>query len=209
MVVDGRVLLDGGAPLLPHMHRLGVDPGNIEVVFLTHFHGDHTLGLPPFVLHRVFVDRRPLTFVGPQGTEDHLEKLWEVSWGPDWDRVMRPQFKVRYLVAKPSGSAAGVRYQTVKLDHGTMGSNGYRIHINGMVVAYSGDTESTAPLDTLVDGADVAIVEATGPGDVFSHMSWENAARLRKRHPDTRFLFNHVYAGTTTGAVKDLQVIEV
>ena len=90
-----------------------------------------------------------------------------------------------------------------------MGSNGYRIHVNGKVVAYSGDTEPTAPLDKLVDRADVAIVEATGPGDVFSHMSWENAAKLRKRHPSTRFLFNHVYSGTTTGAVKDLQVIEV
>ena len=191
------------------MHRLGVDPGDIEVVFLTHFHGDHTLGLPPFVLHRVFVDRRRLTFVGPTGIEGFLERLWEVSWGADWKRVMKPQFKARYVDAKAAGTVAGVRYQTVKLDHGTMGSNGYRIHINGKVVAYSGDTEPTAPLDKLVDGADVAIVEATGPGDVFSHMSWENAARLRKRHPDTRFLFNHVYSGTTTGAVKDLQVIEV
>ena len=208
-MVDGRVLLDGGAPLLPHMHRLGVDPGDITVVFITHFHGDHTLGLPPFVLHRVFVDRRPVTFVGPSGTEEFLERLWEVSWGPDWKRVMRPQFKARYLDAKKSGTAAGVKYETVKLDHGTMGSNGYRIHVNGKVVAYSGDTEPTAPLDELVDGADVAIVEATGPGDVFSHMSWENAARLKKRHPDTRFLFNHVYSGTTTGAVKDLQVVEV
>ncbi len=208
-MLDGRVLLDGGAPLLPHMHRLGMDPGDIAVVFITHFHGDHTLGLPPFVLHRVFVDRRPITFVGPTGPEAHLERLWEVSWGADWKRVMRPQFKVRYVDAKPSGTVGGVRYQTVKLDHGTMGSNGYRIHIDGKVVAYSGDTEPTAPLDRLVEGADVAIVEATGPGDVFSHMSWENAARLKKRHPQTRFLFNHVYAGTMSGAVKDLQVIEV
>ncbi len=187
MVVDGRVLLDGGAPLLPHMHRLGVDPGGIEAVFLTHFHGDHTLGLPPFVLHRVFVDRRPLTFIGPSGVEQHLEKLWEVSWGPDWNRVMRPQFKVKYVTARSSGTVAGVKYQTVKLDHGTMGSTGYRIHVNGKIVAYSGDTESTAPLDKLVKGA----------------------AKLKKRHPGTRFFFNHVYSGTVSGAVKDLQVIQV
>lgn len=186
-----------------------MDPGDISVVFITHFHGDHTLGLPPFVLHRVFVDRRPLTFVGPAGTEAYLEKLWDVAWGPDWKRVMRPQFKVRYVEAKPTGTVAGVRYDTVKLDHGSSGSNGYRIRLNGKVVAYSGDTEATAPLDRLVDGADVAIVEATGPGDVFSHMSWESAQQLKKRHPSTRFLFNHVYSGSTTGAVKDLQVIEV
>ena len=191
------------------MHRLGLDPGNIEVAFITHFHGDHTLGLPTFVLHRVFVDRRPITFVGPAGIEQYLERLWEVSWGADWKRVMRPQFKARYVTAKPAGTAAGVKYETVKLDHGTMGSIGYRIHVNGKTLAYSGDTEATAPLDKLVDGADVAIVEATGPGDVFSHMSWEAAARLTKRHPQTRFFFNHLYSGTVRGAVKDLQVVEV
>jgi ribonuclease BN (tRNA processing enzyme) len=191
------------------MHRLGLDPGDVAVAFITHFHGDHTLGLPPFVLHRVFVDRRPLTFVGPPGLEKHLERLWEVSWGNDWKRVMRPQFKVRYLTARPSGTAVGVRYEAVKLDHGTMGSVGYRVHVNGKTVAYSGDTEPTAPLDRLVESADVAIVEATGPGDVFSHMSWEAAARLKRRHPGTRFFFNHLYSGTVRGAVKDLQVVEV
>jgi ribonuclease BN (tRNA processing enzyme) len=191
------------------MSRVGVNAGDIEAVFLTHFHGDHTLGLPPFVLHRVFVDPRPLTFVGPAGMRERLEALWEVSWGPDWKRVMRPRFKVTYLTAKRSGTAAGYEYETIKLDHGTSGSNGYRIWVDGRILAYSGDTEPTAPLDKLVEGADLAIVEATGPGDVFSHMSWEAATALKKRHPKTRFMFNHLYAGTVPGAVRDLQVIEV
>jgi ribonuclease BN (tRNA processing enzyme) len=208
-VVNGRLLLDGGAPLLPHMNRVGVDAGAIEVVFLTHFHGDHTLGLPPFVLHRVFVDPRPITFVGPPGVEQRLEALWDISWGVDWKKVMQPRFNVTYETAKPAGEVAGYKYETVKLDHGTSGSNGYRIWINGKILAYSGDTEATAPLDELVGGADVAIVEATGPGDVFSHMSFESATALKKRHPKTRFMFNHLYNGTVEGAVTDLQVIEV
>jgi ribonuclease BN (tRNA processing enzyme) len=208
-VVDGRLLLDGGAPLLPHMKRVGVDAGAIEVVFLTHFHGDHTLGLPPFVLHRVFVDTRPITFVGPEGIEEKLEALWDISWGPDWKTVMRPRFKVAYEVAEPEGKVAGYKYETVRLDHGTSGSNGYRIWVDGKILAYSGDTEPTAPLDVLVEGADIAIVEATGPGDVFSHMSWDDATALKKRHPTTRFMFNHVYGGTVDGAVNDLEVIEV
>jgi ribonuclease BN (tRNA processing enzyme) len=123
--------------------------------------------------------------------------------------VFRPQFKVRYLAAKRSGTAAGFKYESVKLDHGKMETVGYRIHVNGIVLAYSGDTEPTAPLDKLVEGADVAIVEATGPGDVVTHTSWEAAKDLKKRHPKTRFLFNHLYSGTVAGAVKDLQVIEV
>ena len=209
MVVNGRLLLDGGAPLLPHMNRVGVDAGAIEVVFLTHFHGDHTLGLPPFVLYRVFVDPRPITFVGPAGIKKRLEALWEVSWGVDWKPVMQPKFNATYVTAKPSGTVAGYKYETIKLDHGTSGSNGYRIWVDGKILAYSGDTEATAPLDKLVDGADIAIVEATGPGDVFSHMSFESATALKQRHPKTRFMFNHLYNGTVAGAVDDLQVIEV
>jgi ribonuclease BN (tRNA processing enzyme) len=191
------------------MFRCGVDPGAIDAVFLTHFHGDHTLGLPPFVLHRVFVDPRPVTFVGPAGLEARLEALWEVSWGQDWQLAMKHRFNVAYQVAEPSGTAAGYKYESVKLDHGTSGSSGYRIQVDGKVLAYSGDTEATAPLDELVDGADVAIVEATGPGDVFSHMSWEAASELKARHPKTRFLFNHLYSGTVDGAVNDLEVVDV
>jgi ribonuclease BN (tRNA processing enzyme) len=209
VVVDGRLLLDGGAPLLPHMHRCGVDPGAIEVVFLTHFHGDHTLGLPPFVLYRVFVDPRPITFVGPAGLAARLEALWEVSWGQDWGLAMKDRFRVTYVEGQPSGMVAGCKYEAIKLDHGTSGSSGYRIKVGSKTLAYSGDTEATAPLDQLVEGTDVAIVEATGPGDVFSHMSWEAASDLKARHPKTRFLFNHLYSGTVDGAVSDLEVVEV
>jgi ribonuclease BN (tRNA processing enzyme) len=209
VVVNGRLLLDGGAPLLRHMNLCDVDPGAIDAVFLTHFHGDHTLGLPPFVLHRVFVDQRPITIVGPEGLEARMEALFEVSWGQDWQLAMRARFNVTYQVAQPSGTAGGYEYESIRLDHGTSGSNGYRIRVDGRILAYSGDTEPTAPLDKLVGDADVAIVEATGPGDVFSHMSWEAAADLKARHPKTRFLFNHLYSGTVDGAVTDLQVVDV
>ena len=39
---DGRILLS-------NMERLGVDPGEIDTVFLSHVHGDHTGGLASFL----------------------------------------------------------------------------------------------------------------------------------------------------------------
>jgi len=208
VVVDDRVLLDGGAPLLPHLARLGIDPGGIEVVFLSHFHGDHTLGLPTYLLHRAFVSKTPLTIVGPAGVEERLERLFECCWGASWAE-MRGFLPLTYVEAAAAGSAAGVEYETVRLQHGREGCTGYRLRIDGRLLAYSGDTEPTPAVDELVAGCDVAIVEATGPGDPFSHLGWEHAHALRDRHPGTRFLFNHVYEGSLDGAASDLLVVEV
>jgi ribonuclease BN (tRNA processing enzyme) len=208
VVVDGRILLDGGAPLLPHMRRLGIDPGAIEVVFLTHFHGDHVLGLPPFILYRAYLPSGPLTIVGPPGIEARLEGLLGIAWGDDWPRH-RQNLDLTYLEAAESGDAAGVRYETVRLDHGAMDCRGYRLLLDGRVLAYAGDTIASPPLDELVRGAAVAITEATAPEPSTIHTSWEEAHALAARHPDTRFLFNHVFSGTTPGAVEDLATVDV
>jgi ribonuclease BN (tRNA processing enzyme) len=207
VVVDGRLLLDAGAPLLPHMHRLGIDPGAIEALFLTHLHGDHVLGLPTFMLHRSFQPTGPLVVLGPPGVEDHLEKLFRLAWGEGWPRY-RERIGLSYHEAGASGEVAGVRYETVKLAHGDMDCRGYRLHLGGKVLAYAGDTTATPPLDELVDGADVAITEATGPDSAGVHTSWDEAQALAARHPATRFLFNHVHSGTTPGAVEDLAVVD-
>ena len=210
VVVDGRLLLDAGAPLLPHMHRLGIDPGGIEAVFVTHVHGDHILGLPPFLLHRTFhPSGAPLTLVGPPGAEEALERLFVIAWGDEWPKY-REAAQLGYQVAAAAGEVAGVRYESVKLEHGGMDCRGYRLHLDGRVLAYAGDTTAGAPLDQLVRGADVAITEATAPdGSDGVHTTWAEAAELSRRHPRTRFLFNHVYSGQTENAVRDLEVVDV
>jgi ribonuclease BN (tRNA processing enzyme) len=208
-VVDGRILLDGGAPLLPHMRRLGIDPGSIEAVFVTHFHGDHVLGLPPFVLYRAFNPGPALTIVGPKGVEERLERLFASSWGGEWDERFRVSAEITYVEAGTSGEIAGVPYETVELEHGRLTVTGYRLRIGGRLLAYSGDTEAIPALDRLVEGADVAVVEATGPGSVSSHTSWEEATALASRHPQTRFFFTHIFTGSLDNAAQDLQVVEV
>jgi ribonuclease BN (tRNA processing enzyme) len=208
VVVDGRILLDGGAPLLPHMHRLGIDPGAIQVVFLTHLHGDHILGLPPFLLYRAFnPSGAPLPIIVPPGGPERLEELFRLAWGDAWAEH-RDEAEIDYQLAQECGEVAGVPYRAVKLDHGNLDCRGYRLTLDGRVLAYAGDTMATPPLDELVDGADVAITEATAPGDVPSHTSWEQAAALATRHSGTRFFFNHLYSGDVEGAAQDLEVID-
>jgi ribonuclease BN (tRNA processing enzyme) len=209
VVVDGRLLLDAGAPLLPHMHRLGIDPAGIEAIFITHCHGDHVAGLVTYLLHRAFLaPGRALPLLGPPGTEARLEQLFVACWGEQWP-AFRERSGLCYRAAEPAGEVAGVRYEALPLDHGAMDCRGYRLRVDGRVLAYAGDTIANAALDELVRGADVAITEATQAGRVEGHTSWEDAQALAARHPSTRFFFNHVYAGSTANAAGDLEVVDV
>ena len=162
------------------------------------------------MLHRAFVaPGRPLVIVGQAGVEAHLERLFELCWHSEWPRF-RELAGYSYDEGRESGVAAGVPYSTVALRHGRTPCRGYRLEIEGRRLVYAGDTQMTPELDRLVEGADIAITEATaaGAGQEEVHTSWEQAAELARRHPRTRFLFNHLYAATTAGAVEDLQVVD-
>jgi ribonuclease BN (tRNA processing enzyme) len=43
-------LIDCGATVLPALKRNKIDPGNIDIIVITHFHGDHYGGLPFLLL---------------------------------------------------------------------------------------------------------------------------------------------------------------
>lgn len=69
----GMVLLDCGftAPFAFWRHALdaGMDPRDLDAVWISHLHGDHFLGLPALLLRLIEEGRtRPLAVAGPGGT---------------------------------------------------------------------------------------------------------------------------------------------
>src|SRR5262249_9656409 len=57
-----RLLVDCGPAILQQLAAVGLTPGDVTHVFLTHRHGDHTLGYPLFLLWWVSHHRQPETF---------------------------------------------------------------------------------------------------------------------------------------------------
>ena len=74
-IVDGKYQFDAPPTLLPQLKRLGVSLPEIEVIFITHFHGDHFVGLPFLLLEYTYMTPRTkdLYIVGPPGCEAVLE----------------------------------------------------------------------------------------------------------------------------------------
>src|SRR5690349_7987837 len=77
---DITVALDFGATSLVALKRLSLPPSRIDLVVLSHLHGDHFGGLPFLLLDGHFEGRRdkPLTIIGPVGTAERLRAAAEI-----------------------------------------------------------------------------------------------------------------------------------
>jgi ribonuclease BN (tRNA processing enzyme) len=156
------VLLDCGATSLSALKTLGLDPGEIAAVFVSHLHGDHFGGLPFLILDAQFTRRtRPLAIVGPPGIAQRLTDTMECLF-PGSSQVTR-RFDVNVTELAP-GSAVTACAVTARAWEGDHASGApplvLRLSVAGRTIAYTGDTAWTGAIAEAADGSDLLIAEA-------------------------------------------------
>jgi len=159
---DQNFLIDCGATSLTALKRWGVDPAGIDLILISHLHGDHFGGIPFFVMDAQFGRRvRPLQVAGPPGIEARVKEALEVFF-PGSSRTER-KFETRFLEL-PEGrstSLGGLSVRAYGVVHPS-GAPSYalQVEVAGKIIAYSGDTEWTDSLLEAARGADLFICEA-------------------------------------------------
>ena len=158
-----NLLIDCGASSLPAMKRLEIARDEIDLILITHFHGDHFAGLPFFLLDAQFSRRtRPLTIAGPQGIETKLPALMEVMFEHSSKTQQRFELSVIPLAPEKTRTFGEVTVTPYPVVHGESGGPflAYRIEAEGRIVTYSADTEWTDSLIPAAKDADLFIAEA-------------------------------------------------
>ncbi len=155
-------LIDCGTSTLIGMRRLGLEPNDIDAVFVTHLHGDHFGGLPWFLIDGQYVSKRtrPLVVTGPRGIEARYLTAAEALYpgattnNPGFDLVFR-----EYEEQKPL-DVSGVTVIPFEVRHPS-GAPPYalRFMLEGKVVAFTGDTGWVEVLCNVARGADLFISE--------------------------------------------------
>jgi ribonuclease BN (tRNA processing enzyme) len=156
-------LIDCGASSLPALKRLEIARDAIDLILITHFHGDHFAGLPFLLLDAQFSRRtRPLVIAGPQGIEQKLPQVMEALF--EHSSGTKQKFELSVVALKPeeTHSLGAVKVTPYPVVHGESGGPflGYRIEAEGRVIAYSADTEWTETLIPLARETDLFIAEA-------------------------------------------------
>jgi ribonuclease BN (tRNA processing enzyme) len=156
-------LIDCGASSLPALKRLGIPRDDLDLILITHFHGDHFAGLPFLLLDAQFSRRtRPLVIAGPEGIEQKLPQLMEALF--EHSSRTAPKFDLAVVTLRPEETRAfgAVNVTPFPVVHGESGGPflAYRIEAEGRVIACSADTEWTETLIPLAREADLFIAEA-------------------------------------------------
>ena len=156
-------LIDCGASALPALKRLDIPRADIDLVLITHFHGDHFAGLPFLLLDAQFSRRtRPLVIAGPPGIETRLAQVMEALF--ENSSRTRQRFELSVVALEPlvTRRFGAVDVTPFPVVHGEFGGQflAYRVEAEGRVIAYSADTEWTQTLVPLARDADLFIAEA-------------------------------------------------
>jgi ribonuclease BN (tRNA processing enzyme) len=155
------VLIDCGTSTLIGMRRLGLDPAEIDAVFVSHLHGDHFGGLPWLLIDAEFVIKRdrPLPVFGPRGIEARFLTLAETVYpGIAGNGKFKFDF-VEYEERTPR-EVAGIAVTPFEVHHPS-GAPPYalRFALEGKVLAFTGDTGWVDALYDVARGADLFITE--------------------------------------------------
>jgi ribonuclease BN (tRNA processing enzyme) len=194
---DGAtVLVDCGATSLTALKAQGLDPGDVDVVVLSHLHGDHFGGLPFLVLDGQFSRRTaPLTVLGPAGTGDRLHAAMETLY-PGSTGVRR-RFEV--TVVELDGVAGERRVGPLsvrawEVDHASGApALAVRVAAGGRSFGYSGDTAWTPALVRAAAGVDVFACEAyTYDRDVRYHLAYRTLREHAHELAAGRLVLTHM-----------------
>lgn len=181
----GAVLaVDFGASALVGWRRLGFSPSEIDVVAISHLHGDHFGGLPFLLIERQYGGGplRPLTIVGPCGLAVRLAAAMEALYPRPSPRDWAFELDIREIEIGARVDVAGLRLSAFGMDHPSgADSLGLRFDDGQSVFAYSGDTGWTPELLALAREADLLLVECSGGLEPLPyHLDW---TRLRANLP--------------------------
>jgi ribonuclease BN (tRNA processing enzyme) len=165
------------------MKSLGVDTARLDLVLLSHLHGDHVAGLP-FLLHdyqHATARRSPLLVAGPRGVRRKVEAIYRALFPSSGLRPRR--FRVDYRVLKAGlpfrpPAARNARIVPFHVLHGASRSSfGYILEVLGRRLVYSGDTGWFEGLARAARGADLFLGECTCRTGSSAWPSWRPTAR--------------------------------
>lgn len=183
VVAGDRVfLVDVGENATETLARLGLRPGDVDGVLLTHFHSDHIDGLGGLSVQRWVGGSRstPIALYGVDGVQRiaaGFNEAYAIDAGYRTEHhgaAVAPPSGAGYaprIFAAPTAGApvvvldeGGLKITAFRVEHDPASpAVGYRFDYKGRSVVVSGDTRASPEVERMSKGVDLLVHEALAP----------------------------------------------
>lgn len=193
-VGSDRLLLDGGSGTLRRLLEAGIQHDEVDFLFYSHFHPDHSLDIISFLFASRIPEhprRKKLTLTGPKGLRTFYQKAVALygnsieAQGYELEIHEVADDELRFNRWK-------VAARTVKhIEY----SVGYRIEYDGRTIAYSGDTGYCQGIVELGRNVDLLLLECSFPNrpGIEGHLTAGRAGQIAREAQCKKLVLTHFY----------------
>jgi ribonuclease Z len=180
VIIDGKMfIVDIGGGAVRNLGLMGLNPGVIEALLLTHFHSDHIDGMGELMMQRWAGGGRdaPLPVIAPEGVTAIVDGL-NAAYAADAQYRIAHHGAATILPTGTGGEARpfsipdgqeemvvyeqdGIKITAFPVNHKPIApAVGYRFDYKGRSVVFSGDTIKLPSIAKACNGCDLLIHEA-------------------------------------------------
>lgn len=199
-----RMLLDCGGSIIRQLDRRGLKASDIDGVFISHLHADHSSGLP-ILLYSILMERFEQRASGPKviailGEQVLLEPLigYCKAAYPALFTVDNPvRANLRHLdFHHPFEFENGITIDSAPMSHTVKGAS-IALTCENIRICYTADTRQTDDLEELAQGSQVLICNVFGCDETVANqagfLSATGAAKLAVRVGASKLIMLHLY----------------
>jgi len=204
-VNDKKILVDCGPGTLVRLSEVGVKPEEIDYIFVTHFHADHTADLFSLQmglrLNEFFGDgkeyKTPVIF-GPEGMREFTKKLSYVYELPAFDNYS----KIEYREYENLIDLDEIKLKPFEVDHTAFGKKAkayaLRFEIDKKILVFSGDSVNCEGLLDASKNADLFICDASYAKNKASpaHLDTYDIGEICQKSQVKKVILTHFYPNT-------------
>ncbi len=134
------MMMDCGPSTLPALHKKGYSLGDLDLIYISHLHPDHMLGLALLVLDNKWISKlsNPIKLICPVGTQKFLRTICETIYSQDEAEVLPETYE--FIETEPGSeyNLFSLHFQFLRAEHT---ANARMVAIKGAFsLGYSGDT---------------------------------------------------------------------
>ncbi|MFQ6065687.1 MAG: MBL fold metallo-hydrolase [bacterium] len=186
------IIFDAGSGTFMRLIEAGIDYEQIDYIFITHLHIDHTSDLLQYLWAYHLDRQKDLHLFGPAGLKKFYEHLTKLA-----SQFSHLSFEVK-IKEVDEGDAISLPFceiDAIRTPHvDELVSICYKVKANQKIFGYSGDTGYSEKLIQFFKGAEVLVLECTTLNEqpVKGHLIPRECAEIAKKAEVKKLVLTHL-----------------